>query len=47
MMTQIRGVSNAKAKRELSWQPLYKSWRQGFWTGLEAKSGYSQTTIAR
>jgi 2-alkyl-3-oxoalkanoate reductase len=30
MMTEIRGASNAKAKRELGWQPLYPSWRQGF-----------------
>ncbi len=28
--TQLRGASNAKAKRELGWQPLYPSWRQGF-----------------
>ncbi len=28
--TQLRGASNAKAKRELGWQPLYASWRQGF-----------------
>jgi nucleoside-diphosphate-sugar epimerase len=34
MMTQIRGASNAKAKRELGWKPLYSSWRQGFQTGL-------------
>jgi nucleoside-diphosphate-sugar epimerase len=34
MMTQIRGTSNAKAKRELDWSPAYKSWRQGFRTGL-------------
>jgi nucleoside-diphosphate-sugar epimerase len=34
MMTQIRGGSNAKAKRELGWQPLYRSWRQGFVQGL-------------
>jgi hypothetical protein len=33
-MTQIRGTSNAKAKRELAWQPRYKSWRDGFRTGL-------------
>jgi len=25
-----RGASNEKAKRELEWQPLYSSWRQGF-----------------
>ena len=30
MMTDIRGVSNAKAKRELGWQPAYASWREGF-----------------
>jgi nucleoside-diphosphate-sugar epimerase len=27
---QLRGASNAKAKRELGWQPSYSSWRQGF-----------------
>lgn len=30
MMTQIRGTSNIKAKRELGWQPRYGSWRDGF-----------------
>jgi nucleoside-diphosphate-sugar epimerase len=30
MMTEGRGFSNAKAKRELGWQPHYPSWRQGF-----------------
>ncbi len=25
-----RGAANAKAKRELGWEPLYESWRQGF-----------------
>jgi nucleoside-diphosphate-sugar epimerase len=34
MMTQIQGTSNAKAKRELGWQPGYRSWREGFRTGL-------------
>ena len=29
-MTEIRGASNAKAKRELGWQPKHASWRQGF-----------------
>jgi hypothetical protein len=32
MMTEIRGASNAKAKRELGWQPSHPSWRQGFAT---------------
>jgi len=30
MMTEIRGASNAKAKRELAWTPEHPSWRQGF-----------------
>jgi nucleoside-diphosphate-sugar epimerase len=30
MMTNIRGASNAKAKRELAWRPAHPSWRQGF-----------------
>jgi nucleoside-diphosphate-sugar epimerase len=32
MMTAIRGSSNAKAKRELGWEPAHPSWRQGFRT---------------
>jgi nucleoside-diphosphate-sugar epimerase len=34
MMTEIRGASNAKAKRELGWQLRYPSWRQGIREGL-------------
>jgi nucleoside-diphosphate-sugar epimerase len=30
MMTEVRGASNAKAKRELGWRPGHPSWRQGF-----------------
>jgi nucleoside-diphosphate-sugar epimerase len=30
MMTELRGASNAKAKRELGWQPEHPSWREGF-----------------
>lgn len=30
----VKGASNAKAKRELGWQPKYSSWRQGFAKGL-------------
>ena len=33
-MTEIRGSSNDKAKRELDWQLRYPSWRQGFAEGL-------------
>src|SRR5437763_4227507 len=34
MMTEARGASNAKAKRERRWQLRYPSWRQGFAQGL-------------
>ena len=34
MMMLIRGASNARAKRELGWQPRFASWRDGFWHGL-------------
>jgi nucleoside-diphosphate-sugar epimerase len=36
MMTQIRGTSNAKAKRELHWAPSYPTYREGFRSGLGA-----------
>ena len=34
MMTEGRGFSNAKAKRELGWELRYPTWRQGFKEGL-------------
>jgi nucleoside-diphosphate-sugar epimerase len=34
LMTQIRGASNARAKRELGWKPRWASWREGFRHGL-------------
>jgi 2-alkyl-3-oxoalkanoate reductase len=34
MMTEARGSTNEKARRELEWQPRYASWREGFATGL-------------
>jgi nucleoside-diphosphate-sugar epimerase len=34
MMTEGRGFSNAKAKRELGWKLHYPSWREGFRSGL-------------
>jgi nucleoside-diphosphate-sugar epimerase len=34
MMTEVRGASNEKAKRELGWQLRYPTWRQGFAQGL-------------
>ena len=30
MGTEARGASNAKARRELGWEPRYPSWREGF-----------------
>jgi nucleoside-diphosphate-sugar epimerase len=44
LMTEIRGASNAKAKRELGWTLRYPSWRQGFraaYGPAEASSGAS------
>jgi nucleoside-diphosphate-sugar epimerase len=33
-MTEGRGASNEKAKRELDWRPVWTSWRDGFRHGL-------------
>ncbi|MEU8307240.1 NAD(P)-dependent oxidoreductase [Actinomadura sp. NPDC048955] len=33
LMTELRGASNAKAKRELGWHPAHPSWRQGLQAG--------------
>jgi hypothetical protein len=35
-MTEGRGASNEKAKRELDWRPAWSSWREGFRDGLRA-----------
>jgi nucleoside-diphosphate-sugar epimerase len=35
MMTEVRGASNAKAKRELGWELRYPSWRLGVTKGLD------------
>jgi nucleoside-diphosphate-sugar epimerase len=43
MMTEVRGASNAKAKRELGWQPAHPSWRQGF---VESASAVSEGALA-
>jgi nucleoside-diphosphate-sugar epimerase len=34
LMTEVRGASNAKARRELGWRSAWPSWRQGFREGL-------------
>ena len=44
MMTEGRGFSNAKAKRELGWELRYPSWRQGFKEALAPPQ--AQTTLA-
>ena len=36
MGTEVRGASNAKAKRELGWTLRYPSWRQGFFEAYAA-----------
>jgi nucleoside-diphosphate-sugar epimerase len=47
MMTQIRGTSNAKAKRELGWTPRYRSFRDGFRDGLGELAVPRLDTLAR
>jgi hypothetical protein len=34
IMTQARGISSEKTKRELGWTLQYPSWRAGFAEGL-------------
>jgi 2-alkyl-3-oxoalkanoate reductase len=41
MGTEARGASNAKAKRELGWEPRYPSWREGF------VAAYASTGLAK
>jgi hypothetical protein len=38
MSTEARGASNAKAKRELSWEQRYPTWREG------CTAAYASTT---
>jgi nucleoside-diphosphate-sugar epimerase len=37
MMTEARGASNAKARRELGWEPRWASWRDGFRHALDGE----------
>lgn len=46
IMTEGRGFSNAKAKRELGWELRYPSWRQGFKEALVAVGQTSNTLRA-
>lgn len=36
MMCEVRGAANGKAKRELGWNPIWPSWREGFRSGMGA-----------
>lgn len=38
VMNEIRGVSNAKIKRELGWTPRWPTWREGFREVLKSAS---------
>lgn len=38
LMNEIRGVSNAKIKRDLGWTPRWPSWREGFREALKTSS---------
>jgi nucleoside-diphosphate-sugar epimerase len=48
MMTEVRGSSNAKAKRTFGWKPIYSSWRDGFGQVLGAaeRSGLNARSAA-
>ena len=35
MLTEVRGASNAKARRELGWELRWPTWRLGFAKGLD------------
>jgi nucleoside-diphosphate-sugar epimerase len=46
LMTEIRGASNAKAKRELAWTLRYPSWREGFRAAYSRASASASTSRA-
>ena len=46
LATELRGVSNAKAKRELGWEPDYPTWRTAFATAGSDEAPASQTARA-
>lgn len=43
-MTEQRGTSNVKAKRELGWTPVHGSWRTGFRETLDLVAGPEERT---
>jgi 2-alkyl-3-oxoalkanoate reductase len=46
LLTQVRGSSNAKARRELGWQPRWTTWRDGFRDGLNDRTRPSNEVTA-
>jgi nucleoside-diphosphate-sugar epimerase len=46
LATELRGVSSAKAKRELGWEPRYPTWRTGFATAGSDEAPASQAAGA-
>lgn len=47
MMTEGRGFSNSKARRELGWKLRYPSWRQGFKEGLTSPAPWDWSSASR
>jgi nucleoside-diphosphate-sugar epimerase len=47
LMTEVRGASNAKAKRELGWSLRYPSWRDGFHAAYGRDGNGNGTAAAR
>ena len=46
LATELRGVSNEKAKRDLGWEPRYPTWRAGFATAGSDEGPAPQTAGA-
>jgi nucleoside-diphosphate-sugar epimerase len=46
MLTEMRGASNEKAKRELGWTPAHPSWREGFAEMVRGSSGTYDVPVA-
>ena len=46
-MTEVRGASNEKARKELGWEPRYPSWREGFRAWVSRPAGASPHAAER
>jgi nucleoside-diphosphate-sugar epimerase len=46
-MTEGRGSSNEKARRELEWKPQWSSWREGFRAGLTEEAPHERSRGAQ